>query len=224
MWCVAELDEEYVEKMEDVLAVYEKELSSEEPVVCLDEKSVTLHKDVREPLPMKPGSVAKRDYEYERCGAANVFCAVEPKAGVHFTKATPNRSGAEFAEFVRSIGDHYRDAVTIHLVLDNLNTHYRKTLVERFGEDEGNARWARFTVHYTPTHGSWLNQAEIEISLFSRQCLGTRRIGDLPSLRRETRAWSRRMNRKRVRIAWKFDRKQARRKFGYKYKSKRSET
>lgn len=224
MWCVAELDDEYVEKMEDVLEVYEKPLSAEEPVVCVDEKSVTLHKDVREPLPMKPGSVAKRDYEYERCGTANVFCAVEPKAGVHFTKATPTRAAAEFADFVRSIADHYLDAETIHLVMDNLNTHCRKTLVDRFGEKEGHVLWDRFTVHYTPKHGSWLNQAEIEISLFSRQCLGKRRIGDLHPLQRETRAWNRRMNRRRVRIDWRFDRKQARRKFRYTHKTKRSET
>lgn len=223
MWCVAELNEEYVEKMEDVLAVYEKALSSEEPVV-VDEKSVTLHKDVREALPMRPGSVAKRDYEYERCGTANVFCAVEPKAGVHFTKATSTRSAAEFAEFARSIADHYRDAMTIHLVMDNLNTHGRKALVDGFGEEEGDALWRRFTVHYTPKHGSWLNQAEIEISLFSRQCLGTRRIGDLPSLQRETRAWNRQVNRKRVQINWKFGRKQARKKFGYKHKHRRSKT
>ena len=224
MWCVAELDEEYVDKMEDVLEVYEKPLSAEEPVVCADEKSVTLHKDVREPLAMKPGRVAKRDCEYERCGTANVFCAVEPKAGVHFTKATPTRSAAEFAEFARSIADHYPHAETIHLVMDNLNTHCRKTLVDRFGEKEGEALWDRLTIHYTPKHGSWLNQAEIEISLFSRQCLGKRRIGDLRSLRRETRAWRRRTNRKRVRINWRFDRKQARRKFRYKHKGKRSET
>ncbi len=224
MWCVAELDDEYVEKMEDVLEVYEKPLSAEEPAVCVDEKAVTLHKDVRQSLPMKPGSVVKRDYEYERCGTANVFCAVEPKAGVHFTQATPTRSAAEFAEFLRSIADHYRDAQTVHLVMDNLNTHYRKTLVDRFGEKEGNALWGRFTVHYTPKHGSWLNQAEIEISLFSRQCLGKRRIGDLRPLQRETRAWNRRMNRKRVRINWSFDRKQARRKFRYTHNSKRSET
>ena len=210
--------------MEDVLAVYEKPLSAPEPVVCADEKSVTLHADVREPLPMKPGSVAKRDYEYERRGTANVFCAVEPKAGVHLTKATPTRSAAELAEFLRLIADHYPDAKTIHLVMDNLNTHCRKTLVDRFGEQYGGALWDRFTPHYTPKHGSWLNQAEIEISLFARQCLGKRRIGELRSLQRETRAWNRRMNRKRVRIDWTFDRQQARKKFRYKYKRERSET
>ena len=210
--------------MEDVLEVYEKPLAAPEPVVGVDEKSVTLHADVREPIAMKPGSMAKRDCEYERRGTANVFCAVEPKAGVHLTKATPPRSAAEFAEFVRLIADRYPHAKTIHLVMDNLNTHCRKTLVDRFGPQEGEALWNRFTPHYTPKHGSWLNQAEIEISLFSRQCLGQRRIGDLRSLQRETRAWNRRMNRKRVRIGWTFDRKQARKKFRYKYKRKRSET
>jgi transposase len=224
MWCVAELNEEYIEKMEDVLAVYEQPLSAPEPVVCADEKSVMLHADVREPLPMKPGSVAKRDYEYERRGTANVFCAVEPKAGVHLTKVTPTRSAAELATFLRLIADHYPDAKTIHLVMDNLNTHCRKTLVDRFGEPEGGALWDRFTPHYTPKHGSWLNQAEIEISLFARQCLGKRRIAELRSLQRETRAWNRRMNRKRVTIDWTFDRQQARKKFRYKYKRKRSET
>ncbi|MGH9509603.1 MAG: transposase, partial [Terriglobales bacterium] len=99
---MAELNDEYIEKMEDVLEVYEEPLSAKEPLVCVDEKSVTLHADVREPLPMKPGSVAKRDQEYKRCGTANVFCAVEPKAGVHFTKVTPTRSSPEFADFARS--------------------------------------------------------------------------------------------------------------------------
>jgi transposase len=174
--------------MEDVLTVYEKPLSSAEPVVCVDEKPVTLHKDVREPIPMKPGRVAKRDNEYERCGTANVFCGIEPKAGVHFTKVTPNRSSPEFAEFLKSIADRYPEAETIHLVMDNLSSHKRKALVDRFGETKGGSLWDRFTVHYTPTHGSWLNQAEIEISLLSRRCLGSRRIGEFESLLREVRA------------------------------------
>jgi len=224
MWCVAELNDEYIENMEDVLETYEKPLSPEEPVVCVDEKSVTLHEEVRDPLPMKPGSVAKRDYEYKRCGTANVFCGIEPKAGVHFTRVTPTRSAAEFADFIRSVAAHYPKAQTIHLVMDNLNTHHRKTLVDRFGDAEGNSLWNRFTVHYTPKHGSWLNQAEIEISLFSRQCLGKRRIGDLRPLQAETHAWNRRVNRKRVTINWTFSRKKARNKFGYKHTTRRSET
>lgn len=224
MWCIAELDDHYIEKMEDVLAVYEKPLSVDEPVVCVDEKSATLHKDLRESLPMKPGSVAKRDSEYERCGTANVFCGVEPKAGLHFTKVTPNRSSPEFADFLRGIAHRYPEAQTIHLVMDNLSSHTGKALVDRFGQEEGGLLWDRFTVHYTPTHGSWLNQAEIEIGLFSRQCLGRRRIGDEESLSTEAHAWNRQVNRKRVKINWTFNRKKARKKFGYKYKTKRSET
>jgi len=224
MWCIAELDEEYIERMEDVLEVYEKPLSTQEPVVCLDEKPVTLHNDVRAPLPMKPGSVAKRDTEYERCGTANAFCAIEPKAGIHVTKITPTRSSAEFADLIESIANRYPEAQTIHLVMDNLSSHTRKALVERFGEQEGGALWNRFTVHYTPVHGSWLNQAELEVGLFSKQCLGKRRIGGIRILRAEARAWNRRINRKRVKINWTFDRKKARKKFKYKYKTKRSKT
>jgi hypothetical protein len=119
----------------------------------------------------------------------------------------------------------YPEAETIHLVLDNLNIHCRKSLTDLYGKEIGGEIWDRFTIHHTPTHGSWLNQAEIEIGLFSRQCLGTRRIPDLKTLRRESRAWNRRMNRSRTKINWKFDRKAARRKFGYKkYVSKRSKT
>ena len=224
MWCVAELNKAYIERMEDVLAVYEKPLSAEEPVVCVDEKSVTLRKDVRQPIPMKPGRVAKPDYEYKRCGTANVFCGIEPQAGVHFTKVTPTRSSPEFADFLKSVADNYPEARTIHLVMDNLNTHTRKALVDRLGADHGGPLWERFTVHYTPKHGSWLNQAEIEISLFSRQCLGKRRIGDQQTLQKESATWNRDMNRKRITINWTFDRKKARKKFKYKYKTKRSKT
>jgi len=103
--------------------------------------------------------------------------------------------------------------------MDNLNIHRRKSLTDLLGDEVGSQIWNRFTVHYTPTHGSWLNQAEIEIGIFSRQCLGTRRIPDLQTLRRETRAWNRRINRARTKINWKFSRKAARRKFGYKRKS-----
>jgi len=215
MWCVAELDEEYIAKMEDVLKTYEKPYDPQEPVVCLDEKPVTLHADVRVPQPAKPGREARRDNEYKRCGTANVFCAVEPKAGKHFTFPTANRTAEQFAQGVRAVAEHYPETQTIHLVMDNLNIHGRKSLTDFYGEQPGSALWDRFTVHYTPKHGSWLNQAEIEIGLFSRQCLGQRRIPDLPTLRSESRAWNRRINHAGVTINWKFDRKAARKKFGY---------
>jgi transposase len=215
MWCVADLNEEYIRRMEDVLKLYEKPLSEEEPVVCIDEKPVVLHQDIRAPLPARPGRLARRDYEYKRCGTANVFCGVEPKAGRHFPKPTATRSAAEFADYLVGIVAHYPEARTIHLVMDNLNTHGPKALAQRYGEKLGRLLWERFTVHYTPKHGSWLNQAEIEVSLLSRQCLGRRRIADLPALCGEVYAWERRINRDRTTIEWNFTRKLARRKLHY---------
>ena len=223
MWCVAELNEDYITKMEDVLEIYEQPYRPQQPVVCLDEKPVTLPADVRPFSAAKPRREARRDNEYERRGTANVFCAVEPKAGRHFTFPTPNRSAFEFARVIFELALQYPDAETIHLVLDNLNIHRRKSLTDVLGARVGGEVWDRFTVHYTPTHGSWLNQAEVEIGIFSRQCLGTRRLSDLKTLRRESRAWNRRMNRDRTKINWQFDRKAARRTFGYQAKrSKRS--
>jgi DDE superfamily endonuclease len=222
MWCVAELNPEYIAKMEDVLATYEKPLDVTEPVVCIDEKPVSLHADVRPGIRAAPGRIAKQDNEYKRCGTANVFCAVEPKAGVHFTWPTPNRKAAEFAQVIGNLAAHYPAASTIHLVMDNLNIHCRKSLTAYYGVERGGAIWDRFTLHYTPKHGSWLNQAEIEISLFSRGCLGSRRIPTLKLLQSKAKAWNRRTHRARVKINWKFDRKAARKKFEYKHSFKRS--
>ena len=225
MWCVAELDEAYIERMEDVLAVYEKPYDPAEPVVCLDEKPVSLHAEVRPPRPARPGQTAKRDNEYKRGGTANVFAVVEPKAGRHFNGVTPNRSAAEFARMLRRLIHRYRSARTIHVVWDNLNIHCRKSLTDLYGERKGGELWSRLTVHPTPKHGSWLNQAEIELSLYSRQCLGRRRIPDQKTLQRETRCWNRAKNQTRVTINWKFDRQAARKKFGYKINSfRRSQT
>jgi hypothetical protein len=216
MWVVAELDERYLARMEDVLELYERPYNPAEPVLCLDEKPVVLHADVRPATPAHPGREARRDNEYKRCGTANVFCAVEPKAGRHFTFVTPDRSGFEFALVAVKLAMAYPEAKTIHLVMDNLNIHCRKSLADVFGAEMATEVWGRFTVHNTPKHGSWLNQAEIEIGIFSRQCLGKRRLPALEPLRREAKAWNRRMNRNRVQINWTFDRKTARRKFHYK--------
>ena len=225
MWCVAELNAEYIAKMEDVLAVYERPYHAKEPVLCLDEKPVTLHAEVRSPRPARPGHVAKRDNEYRRCGTANLFAVVEPKAGRHFTCATPNRSAQQFARVVRRVVAAYPCARTIHLVMDNLNIHCEKSLTDHLGLRLGRRLWRRLRVHFTPKHGSWLNQAEIELSLVSRGCLGRRRIATLSQLRRETRAWNTRANRAHTRIRWRFTRKDARLKFGYQTNlSKRSKT
>jgi hypothetical protein len=215
MWCIAEVDEEYIACMEDVLAVYEQPLCEEEPVVCVGEKPVVLHANVRPPRPIRPGRIARLDSEYRREGTANVFCGVEPKAGRHFTQVTPNRCSPRFADFLVEIASQYPKAKTIHLVMDNLSSHTRKALTDSFGEKIGAWIWNRFTPHYTPKHGSWLNQAEIEIGLFSRQCLGHRRIPTLHGLKREADAWNENMNRHRILIDWRFTRAKARRKFRY---------
>jgi hypothetical protein len=169
---------------------------------------------------MAPGKLRRPDYEYKRCGTANVYCAVEPKAGVHFTIATPNRSAPQFAQAMETIIASYPNADTIHVVMDNLNIHGPKSLTDHFGKEKGTELWNRITVHYTPIHGSWLNQAEIEISLFARQCLGKRRIPTLAILQREAEAWNAKANHDRTKIDWNFTRKKARIKFGYKSSKK----
>jgi hypothetical protein len=151
MWCVAELNRDYIAHMEEVLAIYEKPLSKSEPVVCVDEKPVVLHVEVRPARPMRPGRILRCDCEYERRGTANAFCGVEPKTGRHFTRITANRSAARFADYLVEIVAAYPEADTIHLVMDNLDSHRRKALVDRYGERIGGLLWERFTVHYAKT-------------------------------------------------------------------------
>ncbi len=142
MWCVAELNEKYIAKMENVLQLYERQYDPQQPVVCLGEKPLTLHDDVRQTRAALPGREARRDNEYKRCGTANVFCAVEPKAGRHFTFATPDRSAFEFARVVLEIAIAYPEAKTIHLVMDDLNILWSTCT-------------ARTSAASTPKHGSW---------------------------------------------------------------------
>jgi DDE superfamily endonuclease len=168
---------------------------------------------VRPPRPASPGKPLRPDNECKRCGTANVFGVVEPKTGRHFTTATPNRSAAQFDRVVSHIAEQYPAARTIHLAMDNLDIHCRKSLTDAFRDVAGGDLWGRFAVHYTPKHGSWLNQAEIELSLYSRQCFGKRRMPDLGTLKRETRVWNRKTNRRRTKINWRFTRKNARQAF-----------
>jgi len=147
---VAELNAAYIQRMEDVLAVYEKPYNAREPVLCQDEKPVSLHAEVRAPRPGGPGKIAKRDNEYERCGTANVFCAVEPQAGRHFTQPTPNRCAREYAVFLGDLIRRYPRARTIHLVMDNLNIHCRKSLTDYYGKRKGTRLWNRLTVPEGP--------------------------------------------------------------------------
>lgn len=147
MWVVADLDDAYIARMEDVLEVYESPYDTRQPVICLDEKPITLHADLRPTQPAVPGRKARRDNEYERRGTANVFCAVEPKAGRHFTFPTPDRSAFEFAQVIVTLALEYPNAKTIHLVMDNLNIHCRKSLADVYGAEMAAEVWDRFTVH-----------------------------------------------------------------------------
>jgi hypothetical protein len=216
MWCVPKLDQEYLQRMEKVLEVLNQPRDEHAPVVALDERPVQLLNSVRPDSPMAPGQPARSDYEYARYGTANVFCVVEPKAGRHQTHATKNRTAGQFAGALKRIALSYSQASTIHLVLDNLNTHQEKSLTATFGAEQGHKLWSRFTVHYTPKHGSWLNPAELEASLWSRQCLGRPRVATLTELRCRTSAWNRWANRTKIKIDWRFSIADARRVFHYK--------
>jgi len=213
---MTELTPEYIERMENVLRLYSRPWNPKEPVICLDEKSIQLLEDSRPVKPVGPGRILKQDSEYIRRGTANVFCGVEPKGGRHLTWATRNRKANQFAKIILKIARAYPRVKTRHLVMDNLNTHNEKSLVEYYGLKRGRNLWRMFTVHYTPKHGSWLNQAEIEIGLFSRQCLGKDRIATLKDLKNRANAWNRRVNRKKIKIDWTFTTTKARKKFGYK--------
>jgi len=215
MWCVGTLNEEYIERMEAVLDLYELPHNTEVPVVCVDEKPVVLRADARAAIPMTESRPKRVDCEYIRNGTANVFCGVEPKAGIYFNKVTPSRPGAEFAQFIAEIAAYYPNAKKIVLVMDNLSTHKEKSLIDFFGEEEGRKLWGRFHVAYTPKHASWLNQAEIAIGMYQRQCLGGTRIPDIATLTKKTAFWNKAVNSKRATIKWSFSTLDAREKFDY---------
>ena len=181
--------------------------------MCLDERPVQLHDEVRPPTQAKPGRPARRDSEYKRRGTANVFAIVAPLLGIHLTYASKNRKSPRYVAALQRIAAKFPNAKRIHLVQDNLSSHSQAACMRVLGEEQGRRLWARFIVHFTPKHGSWLNIAETEISMWSRECLGHRRIGTLKLLQKETQAWNRRANRQHPRIIWKFNLDDARRKF-----------
>jgi len=215
MWCVPSLDDEYINRMEDVLQVYERPYNPSRPVVCIDEKPVPLVANKYEKTESSPGRISKKDYEYSRNGSVNVFCGVEPLKGKYINKVTENRKGSEFAKFLNDISQKYKNADKIVLVMDNLNIHTKKSLVECYGEEKAHLLWDRFEIHFTPKHASWLNQAEIAIGMYSRQCLGDGRVGDIDNLKRVTMSWNSSINKKKTIIKWKFNRQKAREKFNY---------
>lgn len=217
MWCVPSLTPEFIERMESLLSLYGKPYDSREPVICFDEKSKELRSDSRAVIPAKEGAPRKRDYEYIRNGTANLFLAVEPKGGRRETKVTKRRTRGDFAREIRRIValPRYKEARRIHLVLDNLNTHFEKSFFQTFPKEVARSLLQRIRFHYTPKHASWLNMAEIELSVLSRQALRGR-IPDTHELRRRMKRWQRTRNAKRAMIHWKFTKKDARDVFKYK--------
>jgi hypothetical protein len=196
--------------MEDVLSVYERPYDPKRPVVCVDESNKALHDTPQGVLPLKPGQVQGVDYEYERNGTANIFMAVEPLVGKRYVSVTDRRTSQDFAEFLRQLSDEaYPQTEVIVLVTDNLNTHSPACLYERFEPAEAWRLANRFEWHYTPEHGSWLNIAEIELSVLGRQCL-SRRIPDKQTLIAEVAAWEKDRNDVKVQIDWQFRTEDAR--------------
>jgi hypothetical protein len=217
MWCIGQITVEYRQRMAEVLALYARPYDPQEPVICLDEKSKQLLAQTRRALPLQPGAVAKEDYEYRRAGTRNIFVAVEPKGGRRRAAVTARRTKADFVRFVQELVEGvYRCAQKIHLVLDNLNTHFRGSFVEVMGAGGADRFLERVEFHYTPKHASWLNMAEIEIGILERQCTG-RRLGSETILVAEIAAWEERRNTEGPTIEWKFTAQDAERKLGRHY-------
>ncbi|MBE3561071.1 MAG: IS630 family transposase [Ktedonobacteraceae bacterium] len=210
-WCIPpKSNAEFVYHMEDVLEVYQRPYDARFPQVCLDETSRQHLKDVAPALPVRPGSCEKIDYEYEREGVSNVFMACEPLAGKRFVQVTAQRTKGDWARFVRDLIDvQYREAEKIVLVMDNLNTHSPSSFYAVFEPAEACRLSQKLEIHYTPKHGSWLNMAEIELAVLTRQCL-QRRIGTPEELSREVTAWQQARNAHQVTVNWRFTTQDAR--------------
>jgi DDE superfamily endonuclease len=209
MWCIGALTEEYRARMYNLLELYARPMSEAEPVICIDEKSLQLLGHSREPLPMAWHSPLKQDYEYQRHGTINLFVAVEPKAGQRIVSVTAHRGKVDFVAFIGELlTGAYAKARRVHLVLDNLNTHFRKCFDDVLGQRAAAKLLRRVQFHYTPKHASWLNMAEIEIGILSRQCLD-RRIPNREVLRSEVDAWQQARNALQRTIEWRFTRQDA---------------
>lgn len=209
MWCIQTIDSEFRKRMYDILDLYEEDYDPKRPIVCLDEKPKQLIEDKRKPIPMKPGSTEKYDYEYIRNGTANIFMAVEFKAGKRVTQVTERRTMKDFAQFMKVLViDEYSETEVVRVVSDNLNIHKEKAFYEAFSEDEAKQILKKIEFHYTPKHASWLNAAEIEIGVMDEECTD-RRISDIGKLTNEVAAWTKRRNENRKKINWKFTKKTA---------------
>jgi len=200
MWCIQTIDSEFRKRMYDILDLYEEDYDPKRPIVCLDEKPKQLIEDKRKPIPMKPGSTEKYDYEYIRNGTANIFMAVEFKAGKRVTQVTERRTMTDFAQFMKVLViDEYSETEVVRVISDYLNIHKEKAFYEAFSEDEAKQILKKIEFHYTPKHASWLNAAEIEIGVMDEECTD-RRIGDIGKLTNEVAAWTKRRNENRKKI------------------------
>lgn len=205
--------------MEDVLGVYHRPYDPRRPQVCMDETSRQLVGETRTPLPAQPSHPVRIDYEYVRHGVRNLFLWVEPLAGRRHVQVTERRTKQDWAHFIRDLMDvHYPDAEQVVLVLDNLNTHVAGALYETFPPTEARRLVERLELHYTPVHGSWLNMAEIELSVLARQCLD-RRIPDADTLATAVAAWEAARNARPAAIDWRFTTADARIKLRHLYPS-----
>lgn len=218
MWCIQEITPKYRERMYDILDLYEEPYNPKKPVIGLDEKPKQLIEDSRTPIPVKPGKIEKRDYEYIRRGKANIFMAVEPKGGKRVTEVTWQRTKKDFAFFGKELINKYPQAEILHLVVDNLNTHNASSFYENFEKKEADKLLEKIEFHYTPKHASWLNVAEIEIGVMDRECTD-RRIKDKEMLTKEVKAWTTRRNLRRKKINWTFTKEKADKKLGKYYVS-----
>lgn len=218
-WCIPTVSPEYVFHMEDILDLYEEPYNSAFPCICFDEKPYQLIGEKIVPIPAAPGRPMRYDYEYERNGTANLFIIFEPAAGQRRIVVTNQRTKADFADMMKLLADElYPEAEKIRVVMDNLNTHNPYALYERFDPEEAGRILRRLEFHYTPKHASWLNMAEIEISVLSGQCLA-RRIADKETLKREIALWEKERNGKSAKVRWRFTNADARVKLGRLYPS-----
>lgn len=200
-----------------MLDLYAEPLQPWRPVVCFDERPVQLLSDKREPVPLQPGRAKRYDYEYQREGTANLFVMGQPLAGWREVKATQQRKKVDFAQCMKELVEvHFPDAQIIRVVLDNLNTHSPAALYEAFAPEEARRILRKLEFHFTPKHGSWLNMAEIEISILSRQCL-KQRVGSLEQLADMAEKWTTARNAQQATINWCFDVTQARTKLARLY-------
>lgn len=209
-WCIPKITDEFINRMNNLLELYQKPYHPKEPIVCVDEKTKQLLEHLQEPLPLRAKQGIREDYHYKRKGTCNIFLAIEGKAGKRFTQVTARKTKEDYAQFfVATIETQYPEATKVHWVTDNFQTHTEKCLRKVLGD---HPIFNKVEFHFTPVHGSWLNQAELEIGILSRQNIA----GRIPSkdvLEKYVKAWEKERNEREVKLIWKFTKEKAAEKF-----------